>query len=198
MAAFVLLYASWPLRNHAVFNRWILGSTTAAGDHFYMFMVVPEQIGGTTEHYEILAKDPVWQEGYALPPADRENFFWKTGLKKIRRDPAVYARLVAWRFFRDEWRFAPRPREYGHSYRLIWWVSVLTDGWIIPLGFLGIALSRLRSLESGFALVFIFSTSFVYSLVLTMLRYRLVLMPWMILFAAYALNRLYKQCCPAA
>ena len=68
-------------------------------------------------------------------------------------------------------------------------MSLLSDGWIIPLGFLGLLLSRLRRVEAVVAAAFIASLSFTYALVLTMLRYRLALMPWLIVFAAYALVR---------
>lgn len=189
LLCFTALYAAWPLRNYAVFHKWILGTTTAAGDHFYMFMVVPEEVGGTPKHYEILAQDATWQQGMALPAADRENFFWRAGLKKVREAPFSFARLVAWRFLCDQWRLVPRPRDYGHSYRLIWWVSLLSDGWIIPLGFLGILLSKLRRIEAVIGVAFIVSLSFTYALVLTMLRYRLASMPWLILFAAYSIVR---------
>jgi hypothetical protein len=194
LAALVALYSFWPLRNYAVLHRWVLGSTSASGNHFYLFMVVPQELGGTLEEYRMIEKDATWQKGYSLPSADRENFFWKAGLEKIRQNPSAYIRLVAWRFFIDQWRFAPRPRDYGHSYRFIWWISILSDGWILPLGFLGLGLSRLRPLVARLGLAFILSTALTYSLVLTMIRYRLVLMPWMILYAVYGCAQINKQC----
>ena len=75
LACFSALYSLWPIRNYAQFHRPILGTTTAAGDHFYMFMVVPEEVGGTSKHYEILAQDKTWQEAWRCrPPIGRISF----------------------------------------------------------------------------------------------------------------------------
>jgi hypothetical protein len=188
-AVFAGVYALWPLRNHALFHEWILGSTTATGNHFYMFLVVPEEVGGTPKHYEILAKDPIWQEGDAMEPIQREKFFWRQGLLWIRAHPLSYARIVAGRLFYDQWRLVPRRRDYEQPYSRVFWISLLTDGWLLPLGFLGLALTRLRGEADLVAGAYILSTAFTYALILTMLRYRLVLMPWLILYAADSLRR---------
>lgn len=196
LSCFLLLYSLWPLRNYRVFHAWIFGTTTSAGNHFYMFQIVPQEVGGTPEHYAILARDPIWQQGMQLEPVAREKFFWKAGLENIRRDPLKYARLVAWRFFWDQWRLWPRPRAYEHSYQKLKWVSILSDGWIIPLGLIGILLVQMTPASVGWLYLWMFSVGFSYSLVLTMLRYRLSSMPWIILLAAVALKRAQERLCP--
>lgn len=186
--AFIAIYALWPARNYHHFKTWVLGSTTATGNHFYMFQIVPQEVGGTPRHYEILDNDPVWKEGYALEPVKREQFFWKAGLKKAAEDPLRYARLVAWRLLWDQWRVAPRPRSYAHSYDALRLLGFLTDGWILPLGFIGFLLARLRRPEFGWIYLYIASVAGVYALVLTMIRYRLPMMPWFILFSSFAIH----------
>ena len=79
---------------------------------------------------------------------EREEHLGKAARELIRRDPGRYARLVAWRFFWDTWRLLPRKRAGAHSYSLIKWASLLSDGWIIPLGFIGMLMVRLRPTEN--------------------------------------------------
>ncbi len=193
LAVFVSLYALWPLRNHRAFGTWILGSTAGAASTFYTYLIVPQQEGGTPRQSEILAKDPVTQEGAGLSPMAREQFFWRAAAARVMRDPGSYLKLVAWRLFWDQWRILPRPRTYAHSYSAIRLASLLTDGWIIPLGFLGIALARLRPPQALWPYLFLFSLSLLHALIFTMLRYRFSLMPWMILFASCALCRAWEK-----
>lgn len=189
LTAFVLLYSLWPIRNYLAFGTWVLGSVgSGAASNFYEYQIVPQELGGTPEHVRIVAADPIIQEGSKLPLVEREHFFWKAGLAHIRQNPAAYLKLVAWRFW-DLCRLAPRPRNYEHSYSAVYWASLLTNGWIIPLGLLGIFLTRLNPPEMMAIYGFLFSLSFTYALIFTLLRYRLPLMPWLIILASSTLER---------
>ena len=193
LVVFLLIYSVWPLRNHRTFQTWILGSTAGAGSTFYMYLGIPQETGGTPEQEAMTAQDPVLREGGRISGViRREGFFWKAGLRWVCRHPGRYARLVAWRFFVDTWRLMPRARAYAHSYVLLKWVSLLTDGWIIPLGLLGMLWVRCRPFESLWVYLLVFSVEFTYALVFTMLRYRISLMPWIILFAAAMLRRAWE------
>lgn len=192
-AVFLPLYAAWPVRNYLSFGRWILGSTAGGGGTFYVYLIVPQEAGGTPEQGEIMSRDPVLRASVTLDAAARERYFWKAGLERVRRAPGAFLRLVAWRFFWDQWRFYPRPRPYEHSYGLLKAVGLLTDGWIIPLALMGLLWARLRPPECLWIYLFLGSVNLVYSLVLTMLRYRLSLMPWVILLASVALCRLAER-----
>lgn len=188
-AVLIMIYLPWPVRNQLMFSRWIVGSTAGAASTFYTYLIVPQEVGGTPGQDAYLNQDPGIQKGLALKldPIANEQFFWKESMRWIGQHPFRYARLVAWRLFWDMWRLWPRPRAYAHSYSRLKLVSLLSDGWIIPLGFLGVILFRLRSPEALFPYFFVFSVSFTYSLIFTMLRYRVSLMPWLILFAGYCL-----------
>lgn len=184
-----LLYAAWPLRNYRAFGSWILGSTAAGGTLFYANQVLPPGAGGTPEETRVLSADPVYLRGSSIEDrrlADR--FFWKAGLERAKAEPGRFLGATARRFV-DQWRLAPHPARYEHSNVLLKWVSLLSDGWIIPLGLVGMVLSRLRPAEAGGALLFIVSFNLPFALIFSMLRYRLPVMPWVILFAALALSR---------
>ena len=188
VAAAFLIYIPWPIRNIAVFHQPIIGSTAGAGSTFYTYLIVPQEIGGTPQQAEIQSADPVLAQGSKMDPVSGERYYWREGLKRVKGDPIAFTRLVAWRFFWDEWRLLPRERSYGHSYALVKWGSVLSDGWIIPFGLAGLALALARSREALYPAAFVLGFAFTYSLVFTMIRYRFSLMPWLILFAAYAVD----------
>lgn len=192
--AFSLFYAPWPIRNYLRFDRFILGSTAGAGSTFHNYLIVPQEVGGTPEETRILMNDPVVQRGRAIPGlAEREAFYWKKGLERVAAAPLAYARLVAWRFFVDIWRVTPRDRSHGRSMRLIRWASLLSDGWILPLGVIGLLLVRLSPPEMLFPYLLLLSVNGVYALVLTSVRYRLSAMPWVILLAAAVLDRAWER-----
>ncbi len=97
---------------------------------------------------------------------------------------------VAFRSLIKLWRLYPYPRAYAYRYQLIKWVALLSDGWIIPLGFLGMLLAGRRFPEADIFLGVLFSVSFTYMLFWSIVRYRLPMMPFSILFCAYALTRI--------
>jgi len=192
--AFALFYSPWPIRNYVNFDRVILGSTAGAGSTFHNYLIVPADVAGTPEETRILVNDPVVKKAWELPTlAERESYYWKEGIKRVVAAPLSYARLVAWRFFVDIWRVVPRERSHGHSMRLIRWASILSDGWILPFGLLGLLLVRLSPKEMWFPYLLLFSVNGVYALVLTSIRYRLSAMPWVILLAAVVLDRVWER-----
>ncbi|MBI4385876.1 MAG: glycosyltransferase family 39 protein [Elusimicrobia bacterium] len=194
LAGFLTLYGIWPLRNLRLFDAWILGSTASTGSTFYEYLVVPQEIGGTKEQgeYDARLRDPVIAQGGRIQNVvDRERFFFGKAVERVRSDPWRYVWLVGWRIA-DYWRLVPRPRAYEHSYGLLKWVSLLTDGWIIPLAFLGMALAGARGGPALWIYAFVFSLNFSYALVLTTIRYRLPVMAWMILFATAGAGRLWE------
>ena len=187
---FLATYGLWPLRNYRAFGTWVLGSTAAAGMVFYAYQIVPQDVGGTPRETEILKADPVYMNAIAIPDRVRsQQVFWKAGLAKAGADPARFARLFAWRFLWDQWRLYPRPRAYDHGYAAIKWASLLTDGWILPLALVGLLWALRRPPETFLIALLVGSLTAVDSLLLTIIRFRIPMMPWLILLAAYVLTR---------
>ena len=194
LAAFSACYAPWPARNFARFDRFILGSTAAAGGTFYTYLVVPQEIGGLPEQIRIAESDPVIQKAAGMEVADREAYFWRAGLEKVGREPLRFVRLAAWRFFIDIWRILPRdrPGAQSHKRRLLVAASLLSDGWLIPAAAAGVVLAGASAPGVFWGYALVASVNAVYSIVLTSIRYRIASMPWVILLAAYALVRLWR------
>ena len=186
-----VVYAPWPLRNYAVFHRWIAGTAGAGGTVFYINQLVPSELGGLPEEKKIVHGDPVYQQSQGLDPIDVDRYFWKAGMARVRAEPLRFLELALKRFFIDEWRVVPRARPYESSYGLVRWTALLSDGWIIPLGLLGLLFFwRLRPPESAWIALLLLSYNAVYAALFSILRYRVPMMPWVILFCALTLTRL--------
>jgi 4-amino-4-deoxy-L-arabinose transferase-like glycosyltransferase len=192
LAVFVPLAAMWPIRNHQLFGRWILGASGGGMGNLYVYQIVPQEAGGTPEQERILQNDPVSKQAEGMSILERESFLLKAGVELIKKNPERYARLFAWRS-RDLWRVVPRPRPYDKPYNQIRLVSLFSDGWIIPLGFLGILMTLLRPRTTLFPLLMILSVHAVYAAIFTIIRYRLPLMPWLIIFAAVILQKVQAK-----
>jgi len=193
VGVFALLYCPWLIRNQLVFHRFIPGTSISASAILYSYLIVPQELGGTPQEAALLVADPVYRAISLGDPDRRDALFARAAAERIRRNPWSYARLATWRLFIDQWRFCPRPRTDPGTHRLRWWLSLLSNGWIIPLGFLGLLLSRGRPARASVLYLFVLAVSLVYSAILTMLRYRTPLMPWMILYACLALRLLWSR-----
>ena len=188
LGMFLCVYAVWPLRNERVFHRFILGIDEGAA-HMYVGIIVPNELAGTPAQTSLVDNDPVVREAEKLPEAERDRVYYRASLRFIREQPRRYAE-VALRSLAKLWRLYPYARAYAHHYELIKWASLLSDGWIIPLGFLGMLLAGRRFPEADLFLSVIFSVSFTYMLFWSIIRYRLPMMPFTILFCAYALTNI--------
>ncbi len=182
LGVLVPLYAIWPLRNYHAFGSWIMGSTAGAASTYYLHLIVPEEIAGTRAQNDIIAKDPaILSAPPTMNAAERERYYWESSLRRIRENPSAYAHLLAWRLFWDWWRVVPRPHNYAHSYAALKLVSLLSDGWIVPLGLVGLLCLGWRSRELFWVRLYVAAVSAPFILIVTMLRYRLSIMPVMII-----------------
>lgn len=185
---FVLMFSPWVIRNYAIFHRPVI-IPTVTGELFYA-----ANNPGALKNIDSLN---------ALSLVDRTLFTGMSELKIcnwcraqafgfILSQPGDYLKLVANRFVRF-WRFYPHVGSgiSGSLYSsLHFWLSLLTSGVIIVLSVVGIILSLKdwrRSLIPIF-LIFFFSSFTI--LGRAVIRYRLPIMPYMILFAVYAVYSL--------
>ena len=190
-AVFLGVYALWPARNALVFDRFIPG-ITGGGNHIYIGIVVPNEIAGTPEEQAIVSTDPVVVEAGKQPEDQKDATFYRGALAWILAHPAQFAGKM-WASLLKLWRLYPYPRDYGMNYRLIKWVSLLSDGWIIPLGLLGLVLAGRRIPETDLFNLVLASVTLVYMVFWAVVRYRIPLMPFVFLYAGYALQRLQEK-----
>lgn len=186
-SAMALLPALWIGRNALVFHRLIPGSTLG-GFNLYTALIVPEEFRGTDQEAVYEAKDPDWSRILAMSPlmsddGSQQAAFISASQSYIKAHPMGYLRHAG-RQVVKLWRLYPYPRKYNHSYVWIKTLSLLSDGWIIPLGFWGLFVFRKKSPQVPLFAVVLGSATAVYALVSAIVRYRLPLMvPLMILAA---------------
>ena len=197
LAAWALFPGAWTLRNYAVFGRFIPGSTLA-GFNFYTALIVPEDLRGTPREIEIEQADPKWSAAQGLLPyylmddGRQQEAFMKAAKEHIRAHPGQYLAHVV-RQAAKLWRFYPYPRQYPHSYRLIKTASLLSDGWLIPLGLLGLVLFWRRSGDARFYAIVLLLGTGVYALVSAIVRYRLPMMLPLIALSAATLAKAWER-----
>lgn len=190
LALAALPSALWTARNYATFGHFIPGSTLG-GFNLYTNLIVPDDARGLHRETEIKYSDPTWlriHESRLLMDDDgtQQAAFMAAGLDWIRRHPGRYAERTARQVIKL-WRPVPYRRNYQHSYVIIAALSLLSDGWLIPLGFWMLWRRRKDGPEPLYFAVFVLSGTAVYALLSAIVRYRLPLMMPLIVCAAAGL-----------
>jgi 4-amino-4-deoxy-L-arabinose transferase-like glycosyltransferase len=185
----VLAFVAWTARNYRVQGRLIAGSTHG-GEEFYRALLVPPDQQNTPAVEQILGADPLFKEVLPLSEGERNAVMTKASFRWIAAHRREYLGRVAGGVMKF-WKLWPyRMTTYGHSYAVLVAASLLSDGWIIPLGFLGLWLFRSRWRELPVLPASVFALTAVYGAVHAVIRYRLPLMGGMILLACAAVARL--------
>ena len=120
---------------------------------------------------------------------ERNALLTRASLRWIAAHPALYALRAAAGLVKF-WRLWPYMRRYDHSYAAIVAASVLSDGWLVPLGLFGLIIFRRRFQDAPAAWIAVVSTWTLYGLVHAVIRYRQPLMPTIAVFAVAAALRL--------
>ena len=189
-AALALPPGLWTLRNYAVFGRLIPGSTLG-GYNLYTSLIVPEEDRGTEHELAVERGDALWPKliGMSSLLTDdgrQQEAFLAAAKDYIRAHPRRFI-LHVLKQAGKLWRPYPYERKYAHSYALIRLLSLLSDGWLIPLGLWGLWRLRRRGPEPGLAGLLLLSTTAAYALISAIVRYRLPLMGPLIVGAAVLL-----------
>lgn len=98
-----------------------------------------------------------------------------------------------WRSFVKLRRPVPYRRDYGLNFGMIRWASILSDGWIIPLGAVGLVLAWGAVPETAVAVIVLSMVSLVYAVFWAAVRYRLPLMSFLFVYASFVLVELWRK-----
>ncbi|HBA61879.1 MAG TPA: hypothetical protein DCZ92_13915 [Elusimicrobia bacterium] len=190
-AAFSTLILLAVLSPLLLFNYAHTGTAfLSRGQNFnlYQSLVLPDAVVGTDEEAAAIMKDPVFAEGIKLPPAAQDKYFSKATRAEIKARPGNFIHKTLWKFGKL-WRPVPyKGKGYAHNWLPLALVSLLSDGWLLLLGlYAALKLAgRWRELLPVYAYVAVFTA--IYSLSWSQIRYRLPLMPFFIIFAAFLID----------
>ncbi len=134
--------------------------------------------------------------GEKMTLAQSSSFWTKNTLGLIRIEPLRYVKLLAKKFFYFFRGFEiPDVMDYYFLKRYAGILNMPFFSFVLigPLGLLGLILGFKK--DRSLALVYIFLVSYTASILLFFVnsRYRLTIVPGMIIFAAFALSRLYDK-----
>ncbi|MFH1903523.1 MAG: glycosyltransferase family 39 protein [Candidatus Omnitrophota bacterium] len=182
---FGLVFSPWVIRNYAIFHRPVV-IPTVTGEVLY----IANNPGALKE----INKPSGFFHGEDtslfknMSEVEISSWYRKEAFKFILTYPRDYLKLIGNRFVRF-WRFYPHLGSgvTGSLYNIYhFWLSILTSGVIITLFVIGAVLSRKDWRRSLILITLIVSFSTLTILGRAVIRYRLPIMPYVILFAAYA------------
>lgn len=188
-APVVLACGAWTVRNTLLQGRLVLGSTHG-GEELYQALIVPPSDLGTARQTEIIAADPVYTSISRADEGERNAVLTRASVEWILANPGLYASRAAAGLVKF-WRLWPYRRSYDHGYAALVAASLLSDGWLVPLGLFGFWLFRRRFKDAPAAWLCVAATWVFYGLVHAVIRYRMPLMPAVCVFAAAVLERLF-------
>jgi|GEM_PF-1792549 len=192
-----LTIAPWTCRNYFHYHRFVLVETGGA-EHFWQannrfslpFERIPHlNVNRLPDEYAVWYDTRAYQQIInTLSPAEADKTFYREGIAFITGHKREYARLLGKRLVHF-WRFFPLVATKTNKI-----IALLTSGWIIPLGFLGMALSwRGYWRASSLLILLIFSFTVVHMVFWAMIRYRVPIDPFVIIFAGFSIDTLLKK-----
>ena len=188
----VLLYAPWVVRNQRAFGRPLLTNIHGVMN-LYHGLRIPNDGLGTEVEGEFRRTDPVEVRASTLVLQGRfveAESLYKAGSRRlILQNPAAYVWQCLTRVVKF-WRPFPYRRNYSYSYAKVFWTSLLSDGILIPLGFVGLWLCRRRWKELLPVYLLTLFVPLAYYLTYVVIRFRMPVMLAVILAAASVIEGL--------
>ncbi len=150
-----------------------------------------------------LEKMPFYERAQSLPEPERDKIYFRRALKFMAENPGKTLRQWAYKFV-SFWRFYPRPRKrytetalsspnLGLSRAALIATSLLFEPWLILGGALGLCLLLKQRPEAALLCAFILAETAVHMISVSQMRYRLPVMPEMILGFSVLADRLLPR-----
>jgi len=196
----ILLAGLWIARNHRLVGSWTM-DTHSGYTMIIRTMFYDEDNIDTGVAHAALEKKDFYPAAMALSLAERDKFFFRKAVEYVRENPGLYLRHCAGNFLQF-WRFWPRtdktvgvvPGTYlFQSRNLFVLIALLTEPWLILLGAYGLYLGLREGLPVALPALYILCNTGIHTLVISQMRYRMPVMPLVILFAAFAAHRLMRS-----
>ncbi|MFH1618775.1 MAG: glycosyltransferase family 39 protein [bacterium] len=189
----LLLPALWTVRNRTVYEKTAFD--IHGGITLLMNTVFYEQSrkdwGIALESFE---KTPLYSQSAGLSEPEKDAFYRKKAGEYVRQHPWLFLRqrlnslLQFWRFYpRTDKSMVPGSPFIGAKRTLFTAVSLVTEPFLLTAGLCGLFIAFRKKKKIHLPFLFILMTTAVHALVAAQMRYRLPVMPIVIMFACYAL-----------
>jgi len=184
----------WTIRNHFYYKKVIPVSTMwrsfygSACDN----AIIQESVGelDTPQPQEItaMAIPADYNEILKLPRMEQERVFKERSITWLKKNPGKFIWLIKKRAVHF-WRLYPM-----QAYKWQKYAAMATSGIYIPLCFVGILLSLKKNIEMSSLLIMLFVLfTLVHVFFVVVLRYRVPIDPYIIIFAAHTIDRAYAE-----
>ena len=184
----------WSARNQAATGRFALdihgGGTMLHGTMFLDLNEVDTLLAG-----DAMERQPFYQAAQKLPPGERDKALMREAVRFMREHPGLTVRQWGLKFL-NFWRFYPRTEKRyietgishpgaGLSHRGLAAISLCFEPWLIVLGIAGMALLARREWTLLPLPLFLLGTMGIHVISVSQMRYRMPVMPWLILSASW-------------
>lgn len=184
-----LTMSPWAVRNHLI-HREIVFTTYEGGYNFWLAhnpSTLARERGLIEKEHSYLPEDESTFKN--LSEADKNRLFIEQALFFIKERPFEFLESLGIQFI-NFWRLYPRIQYVERKYVII---GLFSFGPLLLLSLLGMVVSRKeREKVLLFYLLFIYYTA-IHMLFAVVTRYRVPIVPYLIIFAAYALIWLGKK-----
>ena len=201
----VSLPSLWMLKNYNDTGHWALdthgGETILINTVFYDESRIDWGAGNSA-----LENSEIFKEAAKMTPPERDRHYMEKAVEYIEAHPGRFL-ITRLKNFVQFWRFYPRTDIkvvhgspfLGQKLSYFTIISLLTEPWLILLGLYGLfGAFRNRAESSLLPLLFILFTAALHTVVFSQMRYRLVIMPILIIFAVSGIEKILLKRKPAA
>ncbi len=186
---FLMTLSPWLVRNHQISGKWFL--ITANGGHvFYLGnnsttdsrMVGEEWDYNFDSHYPV--GDPNLPQLFTV---EADRYLLQLGLEYLRKDPVRFLEQAGKKLVRFWFPF------YTDVPLLTQWLTFFSYAPVFVLGFFGMIGLIGRWREFFLLMAPIFYLTLIHTVTISSIRYRYPVMPFLMLFAAFAIHELWTK-----
>jgi len=192
----LLTIAPWTIRNYFHYHHFVLVEThgpmifwQANNPVDLVYEDIPDlDVQRLPDEYADCCNTAELNEVLKLPQFEGDKVFMRKALSFIRDNRSAYITLLRKRFF-HYWRLFPRIATKRNKL-----IAKLTSGWILPFGWLGIILAWKKYWrKTGLLVLLLASFTCVHIVFWAMIRYRVPIDPFVIIFCSYTLIWIYDR-----
>ncbi len=189
-----LTLSPWMIRNYRHYNKIVVlglsgGALWIANNPQAMKIETLPEINNDKLDISFTWFDPErYQTILKMPPLEADRTFRKEAKNYIFSNPGEFAHLVFKRFL-HYWRLYPIVATRRNKI-----IAMLTSGWILPLGWLGIIISFGNYRRKTILLISLLASfTLVHVVFLATIRYRVPIDPIVIIFCSFAVLKLWSH-----